>query len=124
MTTPQDTFDGLPTYPGGEPTSSDPLTAGFAWGRRFLRVSLPLLFCSWMLVEWLRYPDITPFFGPFAWMCDANAATRSDGRMACVVLLPCLFAFPVKPNVVTLCVSWVAGMIWVFMAVLLFSASC
>lgn len=117
-------FDNLTAYPDVAPPRNDPLTAGFAWGRRFLRVGFPLLFWLWMLVEWLRYPDITPFFGPFAWMYDANAVTRSDGRLACVVLLPCLFAFPLKPNVVTLCISWVAGMIWVFMAVLLFSASC
>jgi hypothetical protein len=54
----------------------------------------------------------TVLLGPLHFLMDTAPENRITGIVLCLVLLPCLAAFPLKPNFVTALVSLLAGLCW------------
>jgi hypothetical protein len=112
----------------GPPMNSDPGTPGDvgSWRPALRAVLFLAWFCSFagvMAFEWARWPNGTILFGPF-WIIAYNGFDDWCGVLSCVVLLPMLFAFPLKPHPLTFCLSLLALAVWLVMGMVGWGIGC
>ncbi len=58
------------------------------------------------------------FWGPLYFVMDAVPENRVTGVILCAILLPCIVAFPIRPNRITATVSLLAIVCWLSLGVI------
>jgi hypothetical protein len=86
------------------------------------RVALPALFAALLVREWYRWPNGGPLLGPIGifWYRSADACTL----VTTVALLPMIFAFLVKPRLLTAFLSLLALAVWLALGALAETIGC
>jgi hypothetical protein len=87
-----------------------------------LRTGTAALFGAWMCYEWGRWPNSSLMFGPLA-LIRYNGLNLVD-VVTSAVLLPLLFAFLLRPHVLTFCLSLLGTLIWLCLGSIPMTVSC
>lgn len=82
-----------------------------------------------MRVEWnnKNTPGIgyaTPLFGPLHLVADGAPENNRDGIIACLILLPMIFAFIIRPHLITGLISLLGIAGWLFLGLIGSTINC
>jgi hypothetical protein len=106
----------------GTPTSEGQARCGrvkWVWA---LRVAATGSFTALMALEWSLWPNGSPLLGPLGiiWYNGADPCTLTITAF----LLPVVFAFPLKPCLLTALLSLLGLMAWTFLGVIAIGIGC
>lgn len=90
--------------------------------RWLVRLVCAAAFSALMTVEWKRWPDGSPLLGPLGIVWYNGIGMESAA--ICAISLAMLFAFPMKPGLITALVSLVGAVNWFFWGVVALGIGC
>lgn len=90
--------------------------------RWLVRLVFAAGFGALITAEWKSWPNGSPLLGPFGIVWYNGIGIESAA--ICAISLALLFAFPVKPGVITALVSFVGAVNWFFWGLVALGIGC